>query len=144
MWLYILEEIYPKGKNKQTNFSVLIQKSTASSAISFVFLFFRATPMAYGSQARGESELQLLAYTTATATPDVSRICNIQHSSQQCRILNILSKARDQTCVFMDTTQTVSAEPWWEFPVLPLYFILFFCLFAISLGRSCGIWSFPG
>ena len=33
-------------------------------------------------------ELQLLAYTTATAMPDPSRVCNLQHNSQQCQILN--------------------------------------------------------
>ena len=44
-----------------------------------------------------KSELQLLAYTTATATRDMSHICNLYHSSQQCWILNPLSKARDQT-----------------------------------------------
>ena len=42
-----------------------------------------------------ESELQLLAYTTATATRDPSRICNLHHSSQQHHILNALSEARD-------------------------------------------------
>ena len=44
-----------------------------------------------------ESELQLLAYTTDTATQDLSCVCNLQNSSRQCRILNPLSKARDQT-----------------------------------------------
>ena len=44
---------------------------------------------AYGSsQARVELELQLLAYTTATATPDPSWVCNLHHSSRQCWILN--------------------------------------------------------
>ena len=33
-----------------------------------------------------ESELQLPAYTTATATQDLSRACNIPHSSQQRQI----------------------------------------------------------
>jgi len=45
-----------------------------------------------------DSELQLPAYTTATATPDPSRICHLHHSSWQCWILNPLSEARDQTC----------------------------------------------
>ena len=45
---------------------------------------------------RAESELQLLIYTTATATPDPSHVCNLHHSSWQCQILNPLSKARDQ------------------------------------------------
>ena len=50
-------------------------------------------------------ELQLWACATATATLDPSHICNLRHSSQQCRILNPLSEARDWTCIFMDTCQ---------------------------------------
>ena len=48
-----------------------------------------------------QSELQLPAYTTATATPDLSHIGN--HSSWQRSILNSLSEARDRTCTLMDT-----------------------------------------
>ena len=44
-----------------------------------------------------ESEVQLLATATATAMPDPSRVCNLYHSSQQCRILNQLSGAMDCT-----------------------------------------------
>ena len=46
-----------------------------------------------------KSELLLLATATATATaiPDPSCICDLHHSSGQHRILNPLSKARDQT-----------------------------------------------
>ena len=50
-----------------------------------------------------ELELQLPAYTTATATLDLSRICNVHHSSWQCRTLNPLSKARDQAGILVDT-----------------------------------------
>ena len=49
-----------------------------------------------------ELELQLLAYTRATATPDLSHICDLHHSS--CQILNPLSEARDQTYILMDTS----------------------------------------
>ena len=42
-------------------------------------------------------ELQLPAYTTATATWDLSFICDLHHSSQQGQILNPLSEARDRT-----------------------------------------------
>ena len=52
-----------------------------------------------------ESELQLLAYTTATATRDLSLICDPYHSPWQCRIFNPLSEARDQTCVLLDASQ---------------------------------------
>ena len=44
-----------------------------------------------------ESELSLLAFAKATATPDLSRICDLHPSSWQRRILNPLSEARDQT-----------------------------------------------
>ena len=46
-----------------------------------------------------ESELQLPAYITAT--PDLSCICDLHHSSWHRRILNPLSKARDRTCNLM-------------------------------------------
>ena len=52
-----------------------------------------------------ESELQLLAYTTTTATPDPSHFCNLHHSSEEHQIPNPLSKARDQTRILMDTSQ---------------------------------------
>ena len=49
-------------------------------------------------------ELQLPTYTTATATQDLSHTCNLHHSSQQCQIFRTLSRARDQTPIFMDTS----------------------------------------
>ena len=42
-----------------------------------------------------ESKLQPPAYARSTATWDPSHVCNLHHSSRQCRILNLLSKARD-------------------------------------------------
>ena len=45
-----------------------------------------------------------LAYTTATATPDLSCVCDLHHS-QQCWVLNPLSKARDRTHFLMDIFQ---------------------------------------
>ena len=51
----------------------------------------------------GESELQLPAYTTASAMPDLSHICDLHHSSQH-RILNPLNETRDHTHILMDTS----------------------------------------
>ena len=45
------------------------------------------------------------ATATATATRDPSYICGLHHSSQECRILNPLSEARDQTCILIDASQ---------------------------------------
>ena len=69
-------------------------------------------------------ELQLLAYTTATATWDPSHICNLYHSSRQRQILNPLSEARDRTCIVMDTSQI---RFWWAMTGTPksLHFIFF-------------------
>ena len=47
-------------------------------------------------------ELQLPACTTATATQDLSHVCDLHHSSWQCQICDPLSEARDQTHVLRD------------------------------------------
>ena len=44
-------------------------------------------------------------YTTATAMPDGSHVCDLHHSSPQRQILNPLSKDRDRTFLLMDTSQ---------------------------------------
>ena len=44
--------------------------------------------MAYGSKLGVKSDLQLLAYTIPTAMPDLSCICHLYCSLQQCQILN--------------------------------------------------------
>ena len=52
-----------------------------------------------------ESELQLPAYTTATAMLDPRLIWDPHHSSRQGWVLNPLSEARDQTCIRNDIRQ---------------------------------------
>ena len=52
-----------------------------------------------------KSELQLLAYATATATRNLSHVCDLPHSLQQNRIPHPLSEARDQTHILMDTSR---------------------------------------
>ena len=49
-----------------------------------------------------ELELQLLAYATAIATWDPSRIWDLHHSSWQCQILNQVSEAGDGTRILKD------------------------------------------
>ena len=62
------------------------------------FYFFMATSEAHGSsQARGRIGATEEACATATATPNPS------HSLPQCRILNPLSEARDQTHILTET-----------------------------------------
>ena len=71
----------------------------------FSFLFF-LQPHLWHMEVRGlggKLELQLLAYTTATATPDLSYVCNLHCSLQQCQILNPLGEARDRTYILWET-----------------------------------------
>ena len=48
-----------------------------------------------------KSELQLPAYTTATATPDPSLVCDLHCCLLQCQILNPLIEVRDWTFIFI-------------------------------------------
>ena len=52
-----------------------------------------------------ESELQLAAYDTATATWDQCWVFDLHHSSQQYWILNPLSEAKDRISVLIETSQ---------------------------------------
>ena len=45
-----------------------------------------------------QSELQQPAYTTATATQNLSHVCDLHHSSRQHQILNRMREARGRTC----------------------------------------------
>ena len=66
----------------------------------FLFFGFLGPPLRHMEVPRleVESDLQLPAYTTATAMPDVSPVFDRHYSSRQHRILNPPSEARDQTC----------------------------------------------
>ena len=73
-----------------------------------------------------ESELQLPSDTTATATWDLSHICELHCNLCQCRILNPLREARDQTHILMGTSwfhfhYATTGAPW-EFIPLILHF----------------------
>ena len=51
-----------------------------------------------------ELELQLPAYTTATAMQDPRHICDVHRSSRQRQIADLLNEARDRTQILVDTS----------------------------------------
>ena len=53
-----------------------------------------------------KSELQLLAYTTAIATPDPSHICDLCYNLKQCH--DPLSEARDRTHLLIGTNHVLN------------------------------------
>ena len=62
----------------------------------FIFGFFRPHLQHMEVPRLGdELELQLLGYATATATPDLSRMGDLHHSSWRCQTLSPLSEDRD-------------------------------------------------
>ena len=77
------------------------------SSKSFFFFFFgllRAAPAAHASsQPRGW--IGAASAGTATATGNLSCICKLHHSLRQLQILNLLSKAKDRTCILKDASQ---------------------------------------
>ena len=87
---------------------------------------------------RVESELQLPAYTTATATPDPSHICSLHCSSQQRQILNLMSEARDPTWSSGILVGFVSAKPEWE--LLSFFFLFFLPLFLNQHNFQPSLW----
>ena len=100
-------------------------------------LFFRAAPTAYGSSRLGvQSELQLPSYTTATATQDLSQVCNLHHSSQQHHILNPLSEARGPTRNLVDPSPV---HFHWATIGTPLYFVNSLSLSALYSLLPCTI-----
>ena len=70
-----------------------------------VFVFVFLGPHMEIPRLAVESKLQQLANTTATATRNLSHVCDLQHRSRQPRILNSLREVKDQTCVLMDISQ---------------------------------------
>ena len=114
--------VLPRGLSWQ------MKSASGHSFFDCLFLFFfRAAPALAcgGSQTRCQitSELQLPAYTTATATPDPSHVCDLHRSSRQRRILNPLSQARGQTCILTDASPVLNPlshnRNSWRCPLLP-------------------------
>ena len=79
-----------------------------------------------------ESELQPLAYTTAAATLDLSRLCDLHHSSWQCQIFNPLSDARGRTRVLMDASQV--HQPLSHDGNSRYTEVFWYCYFEVSTG----------
>ena len=76
-----------------------------------------------------ESELELLAYTTATATRVLSHVCDLHRSSWQCRIPDSLSEARDQAHILRDTSQISFRCATKGTPLITFFFFFFFFVF---------------
>ena len=88
----------------------------------FFFFFFLGLPLQHMEFPRLGvwSELQLLAYATATAMWDPSCICDLHHSSWQCQILNPLGPGIESATSWF-LVRLTSAVPWRELPNMTSY-----------------------
>ena len=73
--------------------------------IYYFFSFYGCTHSIWKIPGQGSNWSWSCQPIIATATPDPSHVCDLHHSSYQCRILNPPSKVRDQTRVLMDTSR---------------------------------------
>ena len=101
-------------RNGNEFFIFIIWKSSIMS--NFFFFSFLGPHLRHTEVPRLGVELKLQQPATARATLDPSRIYHLYHSSQQCWILNPLSRARDETSVLMDTSQVCKLLPQWKLP----------------------------
>ena len=90
----------PKTSDDKSNALSGLSKPDFEFILIFFFCLFRARLTAMEVPRLGvKSELYLLAYATATAMWDPSRVCDLNHSS-----LNPFSEARDPTCIIIDVS----------------------------------------
>ena len=83
----------------------MMEKRKEKTHILFSFFFcFLGPPLRHIEVPRLEVEFELHLPAYTTAMQDLSCVCDLHYSSQQCWILNPLSEARDQTCILMDTS----------------------------------------
>ena len=112
--------------------------------IFFVCVFFRAAPTAYGdSQARGWIRAVDAGVRHSHSNME-SKPClwpsDLHHSSQQCRILNPLSRARDWTHVLMDASQIVFRWATMGIPYLSDFKVTIYCYIAENFNHET-VWK---
>ena len=92
--------------------------------IYFLFFYFLGPHPQPMEVPRLGVQSELLAFTAATATSnlDPSCVCDLHHSSRQCRILNPLSEARDWTLNITVPSQICFRCPTMGTPRLKHYF----------------------
>ena len=116
IYLNIIKALYDKltANSIVENYALrsgVRQGCPLSPSFFFFFSFFllMAVPVAYGSsQARGQIRVVAEAYSTATATPDLSYIYVLCQSLQPHQIVNPLSQARDQTYPHRDNIRSLT------------------------------------
>ena len=91
-------KLIPDWRGQGGRVTVAEWSGAGLTSLSIAIFFFFLGPRLWHMEVPRlgiELELQLPAYTTATALWDQSHVFDLYHSSRQCQILSPLSKARD-------------------------------------------------
>ena len=120
----------------------LLQDSVVLFVGLFVlFVFILGSHLKHVEVPRLGGQSELSSYTIATAMWDLSRVCDLYHSSRQCWILNPLNEGRDRTPTSRFPVRFVSTAPLWEllvyFSCLHYAHLLGIILKTILIGNSC-------
>ena len=73
----------------------MVQRGITYKTVNTFFLFMTECAACGSSWARGQIRATAVAYATDMATGNLSCICDLHHSLQQCQILNPLNEARN-------------------------------------------------
>ena len=106
------------------------------ACFSFLFLFFFFWPHLQHMEVPRlgvELELQPPAYTTGTATQDLSHVCDLHHSSWQHQILNPPVRPGIKFTSSWILVKFVSAEPPWKLQEHLLLLLLLLLLLYNSI-----------
>ena len=111
-----------KEKKKENISQTLVEVQSRMKLVPLFFFFFLGLHPQHMEVPRlgVESELQLQAYSTATAILDQSCVCNLYHNSWQCWILNRLSQGIRPTFSWI-LLGFISAEPQRELQICPFF-----------------------
>ena len=105
LWVWVIVSLQQPGSllwcmfdPQPGNFHMLQVQPKKLYEIQIFFVFWGPHSWHMGVPRQGiKSGLYRPAYTTAKAKWDPSHVCDLHHSSQQCRILNPRSQTRDLT-----------------------------------------------
>ena len=106
-WLNLCHNSDPSHCNDSNSLICYATRELPFNISSFFFPLFLRPHLQHMEIPRlgVELELQRPAYTTATVMPDMSHVWHLNCNSRQHQILNLMSEAKGQTCILINTNQ---------------------------------------
>ena len=124
-WGFFPLKFYYMWHGKQSILKKISQTNSIEGNLILFFFFF--LPLLWSLQhmevpgLRVELEPQLPAYTTATAMPDLSCMCNLHHSLQQCWTRPGIEITSSRTLCWVLTLQSHKGTPIFLFLMLHIH-----------------------